>query len=171
MDAAAIVERLQQKLGRAVGTLVTDNPDPYLVIDRALFLEACRLLKHEPGLELDFLESISGLDLKDKLQVVYHLWSYKHRHGLVLKVEVLPTDMTLPSVCSVWRAANWLEREQYDLFGFVFEGHPDLRRIMLPGDWVGHPLRKDYVFPEEYHGITHARPSPFDGLTVLGKPS
>jgi NADH-quinone oxidoreductase subunit C len=167
MDAAAIVERLKNKLGDATLALVPDSLDPTVVIDRKTLVEAAAFLKGEPDLEFDFLASVSGLDLKEKLQVVYHLWSYKHRHGLVVKVELAPTDLSLPTVSGVWAAANWLEREQYDLFGFVFTGHPDLRRIMLPEDWVGHPLRKDYVFPTQYHGIEHQRPSPFDQFKAL----
>jgi NADH-quinone oxidoreductase subunit C len=162
MDVTGIVERLKKKLGDAAATLVPDTLDPTVKVDRKALVEVAAFLKTEPDIELDFLQSVSGLDLKEKLQVVYHLWSYKHRQGLVLKVELTPTDLSLPTVSGVWAAANWLEREQYDLFGFIFTGHPDLRRIMLPEDWVGHPLRKDYVFPEQYHGIEHYRPSPFD---------
>ena len=84
----------------------------------------------------DFLASISGVDLGDKLQCVYHLYSYRHRQALVLKADVPYNDPALPSVVDVWPAANWLEREQYDLMGLRFTGHPDLRRIMLPEDWV-----------------------------------
>jgi NADH-quinone oxidoreductase subunit C len=162
MEAALIVEQLKKKFGDKIGAFTADNPDPFVLVDRQALVEVCQFLKHEPALELDFLPSVSGLDLKDKVQVVYHLWSYKHRHGIVLKVELAPSDLSVPTVSGVWRAANWLEREQYDLFGVVFTGHPDLRRIMLPEDWVGHPLRKDYVFPTQYHGIEHYRPSLHD---------
>ncbi|MBI5509938.1 MAG: NADH-quinone oxidoreductase subunit C [Deltaproteobacteria bacterium] len=162
MDATAIVNRLKEKFGDAIGALTTENPDPFVVVDRKALVEICKFLKTDPDLELDFLVSISGLDLKEKMVAVYHLWGYKHRHGMVLKVECPPTDLVLPSVTSVWRAANWHEREQFDLFGFTFTGHPDLRRLLLPEDWVGHPLQKSYVYPTQYHGIDHYRPNPFD---------
>ena len=167
MEASVIVERLKQRFDDGIGTFTVDNPDPFVLVDRKVLVEVCCFLKQDPSLELDFLPSISGLDLGEKVQVVYHLWSYKHRHGIVLKVELQPDDLAVPSVSRVWRAANWLEREQYDLFGIVFTGHPDLRRIMLPEDWVGHPLRKSYVFPEQYHGIEHYRPNPSDQLKAL----
>jgi NADH-quinone oxidoreductase subunit C len=164
MDAPGIVERLRARFGAAIGELVTDNPDPYVGVAGAQLPEVATFLRDEPGIELDFLESVSGLEVGDKLWVVYHLLSYKHRTPLVLKVEVSPTAPEVPSVGSVWPAAFWHEREQYDLFGVRFTGHPDLRRIMLPEDWVGHPLRKAYQDPEEYHGIRHARPQVLDQL-------
>ena len=94
-----------------------------------------------------------------KFEVVYHLFSYTHRHALVLKVGVPRDNARLATVSTVWRAALWQEREIFDLLGVDFEGHPDLRRILLPEDWVGHPLRKDYVEPTEYHGISTKRES------------
>jgi NADH-quinone oxidoreductase subunit C len=102
---------------------------------------------------------VTGLDLpKDnKLQVVYHLYSYSKRHQIVLKVDLPREAASVSTVEGVWKAANWLEREVFDLFGVIFDGHSDLRRIMLPEDWVGHPLRKDYVEQEEYDGISTQR--------------
>jgi NADH-quinone oxidoreductase subunit C len=94
------------------------------------------------------------------VEVVYHLYSMQHKHSLVLKV-ILPRwkgDQPgelpeVPSVASLWSTADWHEREVYDLSGVYFTGHPNLRRILCPEDWVGHPLRKDYEMPLEYHGI------------------
>jgi NADH-quinone oxidoreductase subunit C len=82
-----------------------------------------------------------------------------HRHALTVKVGVARDDPRLATVATVWRTAIWQEREIFDLLGVVFAGHPDLRRILLPEDWVGHPLRKDYVEPTEYHGISTKRES------------
>ncbi len=93
------------------------------------------------------------------IEVVYHLFSYRHRHAVVVKAAASRDAPTLPTVSTVWRAAIWQEREIFDLLGVVFTGHPDLRRILLPEDWVGHPLRKDYVEPTEYHGISTKRES------------
>ncbi|MHB9044503.1 MAG: NADH-quinone oxidoreductase subunit C [Pirellulales bacterium] len=95
-----------------------------------------------------------------RVEVVYHLTSLTHQHRLVLKV-ALPRwkggepgqEPELPSVSCVWRTADWHERELFDLVGVIFTGHPDLRRILCPEDWAGHPLRKDYEMPAEYHGI------------------
>src|SRR5882762_7934202 len=101
------------------------------------------------------------------MRVVYHLYSYSTRHAFILKVELDRAAPSVPSVESVWKSADWLEREQYDLLGVTFEGHPDLRRIMLPDDWVGNPLRKDYAEQPEYHQISTTRESPLDGFIRL----
>lgn len=167
MDATEIHRRLEAKFGAAIGTLTTENPDPFIMIEKAAIAAVSRFLKEEQDLRFDFLESIAGVDLGDKLQLVYHLFSYEHRHAIVLKLEMPYDDVEVPSCARVWRAADWHEREQYDLLGFAFSGHPDLRRIMLPEDWVGHPLRKAYEAPTSYHGIEHDRPSPLDQLEAL----
>ena len=91
----------------------------------------------------------------ETIEVIYHLHSQTHDRKLALKVKLDRADPRVPTVEPVWRMADWYERECYDLLGVVFEGHPDLRRILLPFDWEGHPLRKDYVAPETYRGITN----------------
>ena len=123
----------------------------------------------EPGIELDFCEDLTAVDWPKRsvIEVVYHLFSYRHRVGLVLKVETDRTAPRVPSVEGVWKAAGWFEREVYDLFGVHFDGHPDLRRIMLPDDWVGHPLRKDYQEAGGYQGIGNTREAPLVELKRL----
>jgi len=134
---------------------------PFLEIDKSQLVEVCRFLKNDPRLYFDMLECLSGVDDSKKegrIGVVYHLQSIPFGHRLVLKAwdtfEAGQTDLPqIPSLAEVWRTANWHERECYDLMGIHFEGHPDLRRILMPEDWEGHPLRKDYQTPEFYHGI------------------
>src|SRR5439155_15186799 len=119
----------------------------------------------------DFLQNLTAVDWAKAgvLQVVYHLFSYAHRHEVVVKVD-LPRDRPrVPSVAALWKNADWLEREQYDLLGVVFEGHPDLRRLLMPDDWVGHPMRKDYREAAEYRGMPTTRPSAFDLLLAYDK--
>lgn len=118
-------------------------------------------LAAEPGIELACLRNLTGIDRPDQgvISVVYELFSYTHRHGAVLRVDADRRRPRVASVTGVWKAANWLEREVFDLLGVEFSGHPDLRRILLPEDWVGHPLRKDYVEEPEYHGIATTRES------------
>jgi len=164
MDATAIFELLQQRHGAAVLSVVTDNPSPYILVDKSAMAEVAATLKNDGALAFDFLQSVSGLDTGDKLVCVYHLFSYPHRHAIVLKAEIAYDDTKIASVVPQWPAANWLEREQLDLFGIEFEGHPDPRRIMLPDDWVGHPLRKDYAPQSDYHGIETTRPNPLELL-------
>ncbi len=133
-----------------------------MTVRAATLVEVCRFLKDEPDLAFDCLSNLSGVDFPkdDRLQVVLHLYSYTHRHKAVVKVNVPLGKPVRPSVERVWKAANWLEREVYDLLGVVFTDHPDLRRLLMPEDWSGYPLRKDFVEPEHYHGISTRRESP-----------
>ena len=155
-------ELLRTTFGDKIGEVHTDNPDAYVYVDKSVLVEVCKQLKSGDNFSFDYLMSISGVDTEEELFLAYHLFSYKNRNEFVMRVKVPYDDVDVPSISSIWAAANWHEREQFDLFGFQFGGHPDLRRILLPEDWDGHPLRKDYEYPEEYHGIDHYRPDPKD---------
>ena len=122
-----------------------DRYIPCLVIKRDFWRECASFVKHHEELQLDYLRNLSGVDQEKYMEVVYHLFSFKTRHDYCFKVKTDREQPSIPSVTPVWSAANWNEREVFDLLGIDFPGHPDLRRIMLPDDWVGHPLRKDYV--------------------------
>lgn len=161
MDAAAIHARLQARFGTAIGDCQTAAKDPSITVAPEAIVDVCRLLRDDPDLQFDCLSNQSGVDYpaRSAIQVVYHLYSYARRHTIVLKVDVPRQAPALPSAIEVWPAANWLEREIYDLLGVTFTGHPDLRRLLMPEDWVGHPLRKDFVEPESYHGISTRRES------------
>mgnify|MGYP006271304537 FL=1 len=130
---------------------------PWLKVRPEQLPAMAQYLRDEPALQFDFLHNLSGVDYGEKagkLGVVYHLSSLIHEHQLVFKVEIDRNDpQPVPSVAAVWRAADWHEREAYDLVGIPFSGHPDLRRILMPADWQGHPLRKDYQTDDTYHGI------------------
>ena len=158
MTTNEIHQKLQEAFGDAVGPLSEPKIDAFAVVKGDRIVEICSWMKKAPGIEIDFLEDLTALDWpkRNVIEVVYHLFSYRHRHGLVLKVETDRANPVVPTVEGVWKAANWMEREVYDLFGVGFTGHPDLRRVLLPDDWVGHPLRKDYEFPKEYEGIPAA---------------
>ncbi len=158
---------IQAKLATKFGDAVSDlKPalDPFIVVKADRIVEVSRFLHDDASLIMNFLEDVTATDWpKEKLiRVVYHLWSYTYRHGIVLKVELDRKDPKVATVEPVWKAANWLEREVYDLYGVTFVGHPDLRRIMLPDDWVGHPLRKDYTEAGGWHGMTNVRDNPLD---------
>jgi NADH-quinone oxidoreductase subunit C len=119
-----------------------------VVLPREHILEACQFLKSEPGWEFNLLADICGADRgpeeEPRFEVNYHLFSTTKRHRVRLKVLLNEEDAHVLSVTPVWRTANWHERETYDMFGVIFDGHPDLRRILLPDDWEGHALRKDF---------------------------
>ena len=161
MDAAEICGRLAARFGAAIKAGELEARNPWIGVEAAAIVEVARYLRADPELRFDCLSNLTGVDLKadDLLQVVYHLYSYPQRHAIVLKVSVPRAAPSVPTVEGIWTAANWLEREAYDLVGIVFAGHSDLRRLLMPEDWVGHPLRKDFVEPEEYHGISTRRES------------
>ncbi len=163
MEAGAIHERLRQRFEAAIGELDTSG-SPWIEVTVPSIAEVCRYLRDEPELRFDCLMNQSAVDWNTKpvLQVVYHLFSYEHRHHVVLKVNAPRDNPVVPTVENVWKIANWLEREIYDLMGVIFEGHSDLRRLLMPEDWVGHPARKDFVEPKEYHGISTHRESLVD---------
>ncbi len=161
MDATSIHERLKARFGEQISACDLEARDPWIAVEASAIAEVSRFLHDEADLAFDSLSNQTGVDMKAEnlLLVVYHLFSYTHRHRLVLKVSVARDVALVPTVEWVWKAANWLEREIYDLVGIEFTGHSDLRRLLMPEDWVGHPLRKDFVEPEEYHGISTRRES------------
>ncbi len=119
-----------------------------LVVPRVAIAEVCAHLKTAPGFEFDMLSDVTGVDRgpeeEPRFEVNYQLFSTKRFHRLRLKVLVNQEDTHVQTVTTVWRTANWHERETFDMFGIIFDGHPDLRRILLPDDWQGHALRKDF---------------------------
>jgi NADH-quinone oxidoreductase subunit C len=173
MNSPEIISVLEQQFGGKIKSKNVEALDPFVVVEASDLLDVCRYLRDEPRLRFELLNSISGVDYLEPdvkkapkagfdphMEVVYHFSSFTHKHRLVLKV-MLPRWKDnkqgelpeVPSVTGLWRTADWHEREVYDLCGVWFSGHPELTRILLADDWVGHPLRKDYEFPLEYHGI------------------
>lgn len=173
MTSAELIAALKERFGAKIRSDKTDAIDPYVVVEPADLLEICRFLRDDSKFRMELLNCISGVDyletdpkkapkagFEPHLEVVYHFQSFTHRHRLVVKI-ILPRWKDnkvgelpeVPSVASLWATADWHEREVYDLSGVWFSGHPNLRRILTSEDWVGHPLRKDYEFPLEYHGI------------------
>ena len=131
-----------------------------LYIDPSYLKELCYFLRDDQKYYFDFLANITGVDYfpEHYFEVVYNLTSIPYQKQLTLKVKVessreLDSLPEVPSVCEIWRTADWHEREAFDLMGIFFTDHPDLRRILMPEDWVGYPLRKDYQDPETYHNI------------------
>jgi NADH-quinone oxidoreductase subunit C len=159
MTSEEILAKLKERFGDAVGPLSDAKIDPFITVKADRIISICQFAKDDPALAFDYCEDVTGVDwpARNVIEIVYHLFSLKHRHALILKVE---TDRAKPSVATVegvWKAANWLEREVYDMLGVDFVGHSDMRRLLLPDDWVGNPLRKDYKEDGGYHGITNTR--------------
>jgi NADH-quinone oxidoreductase subunit C len=159
MEIQEIYQQLETRFPGKVGDLKGDVPEPYCSVSPAAVVEVGRFLRDDSNLKFEVLSELTALDWpkQEKIQVVYHLYSYTNKSQFVFKVDLPRDNPVVPTLEGVWKVANWFEREVFDLFGVVFEGHTDLRRIMLPEDWVGYPLRKDYVEQEEYDGISTQR--------------
>ena len=165
--------RLKQQFGADVVGFNMEAIDPWIQIAPSAIVEVAMYLRDQPDLQFNMLNCISAVDYYEPdakkaakvdwpphLELVYHLSSITKKHTLVLKVHLprwrddeLGELPEIRSVSDVWKTALWHEREVYDLSGVWFVGHPGLSRILLPEDWQGHPLRKDYEMPLEYHGI------------------
>jgi NADH-quinone oxidoreductase subunit C len=174
MQASEIHKLLVDTFGEAkiAGANLTAI-DPWVEVVPGAIVEVSQFLRDDPRLVMDHLNDLTGVDYfqpdpkkaakfghEPHIEVVYHLSSFEHKHKITVKVK-LPRWQDgqtgqipeIDSVSSVWGIADWHERECYDLMGIRFLGHPNLRRILCPEDWVGHPLRKDYEMPLEYHEI------------------
>lgn len=117
-------------------------------INKDSLLSICRMLHDEPALGFDYLADITSIDWNDRIEVVYRLSNLATNSVLALRVDLDRQKPEIDSLCDIWMGANYQEREVYDLMGIVFKGHPELERILLPRDWEGYPLRKDYVIPD-----------------------
>jgi NADH-quinone oxidoreductase subunit C len=143
-----LLAALQREHADWVSDILEAHGEVTAIVPRPLVVEICSALKAHPQGKFDFLADICGVDRgveeEPRFEVNYHLFSTTLHHRLRLKVLLDEANVQVPTVTGVWRTANWHERETFDLFGIVFDGHPDLRRILLPDDWQGHALRKDF---------------------------
>ncbi len=173
MTPAEIAGLLEKQFGEKVLGKDLEAKDPWVELEPAAIAEVAKFCRDEQRLKFDYLHAVTGVDYLEPdpkkakrfayqphLEVLYHLSSFQHKHRIVLKLKLprwkddKPGELPeVPSVAHIWPTANWHEREVYDLCGVRFIGHPNLTRILCPEDWEGHPLRKDYEFPKEYHGI------------------
>lgn len=148
MDPKEIANRIKEQFPDQFLDVREFRGQVSVTVRKERIVEICRYLHDQPELAMDYLVDLCGADYlgkkENRFEVVYHLFSMEHRHFLRLKAEVSDRDPSIDSVMPVWVGANWHEREAYDMFGITFKGHPDLRRILLPEDWEGYPLRKDY---------------------------
>lgn len=155
MNAQQIAQKLTARFGGAIAESYPEDKHPRVHTTAEPWPGVAAYLREDEELDFDFLACISAVDYvaDNQLCAVYDLYSMNHKHWFAVKAYIDRDNPHISSVTDLWPAANWHEREAFDLMGIVFDGHPDLRRILLPEDWVGHPLRKDYAFPREYHGI------------------
>ncbi len=145
-------EELAERISRAVPEAVEETAPSWVVVRPGKLLDTARFLHDERDIDARYLQSLSGVDLYDSFEVVYHLASLAHNHELVIKVRADHEAPEVPSVAPVWLGAPLQEREAFDLLGIRFTGHPDLKRLFLWEGFPGHPLRKDFMeLPGGFH--------------------
>ena len=157
-----MLERLKTKFPDSILESTEFRGDLTIVIRREDIAAICRFLRDDTELSFNFLSDLTAVDRQGRelrFDVIYHLYSLDKNHRVRLKVKA-GENQTVPSVNSVWSNANWFEREVFDLFGIEFDDHPDLRRILMPDDWVGHPLRKDFPLTKEEVTFSHNKNRP-----------
>jgi NADH-quinone oxidoreductase subunit C len=144
-------ERILDKLKAGFGNSI-ESSDDYrgeftIVVKKADIASVSQFLRDDSELHFDSIRDVCGADYyrpDDRFEVIYNIYSLQNKNRLRLKVRVDESDLHVPSVTTVWEGANWMERETYDMYGIIFDGHPDLRRIYMPEEFEYHPLRKDY---------------------------
>ena len=154
--------KLKEKFPESILEIAEFRGELTIVVKKEDMVTLCTFLRDDPDLSFNFLSDLCGVDYlgrKPRFDVVYHLYSLDKNHRLRLKVKVEEGE-SVPSVTCVWNTANWHEREVFDLLGIEFDGHPDLRRIVLPEDWDGHPLRKDFPLTREEVMFSHNKNRP-----------
>ncbi|HEY2994375.1 MAG TPA: NADH-quinone oxidoreductase subunit C [Methylomirabilota bacterium] len=152
MEGRQILQRVRDRFGAAVVDSHEHRGDATAVVERAALIDALRFCRDDSGLDFDVLMDLTAVDYSKypgredgpRFDVVYHLYSVPHNHRLRVKVRVDEDDASVPTAVGLWPIANWFEREVWDMFGVRFSGHPDLRRLLMYEEFVGHPLRKDY---------------------------
>ncbi len=160
MDSASLLDIIEEEFKEKILESSITDLNTFVVVDAKDLVELSLFLKNDERMKFDFLRTLTGVDKLDWMESIFVVYSYELKHQLMVKVELDRKKPSLPTVSHIWKAANWYEREMFDLFGINYEGHPNLRRLMMPDDWVGHPLRKDYQKPKKYHDIDLYRFNP-----------
>ena len=144
---AHILERLLAQCPGAVELANEYRGELTIIVKKADLVSVCRVLKDDLALQFDSIRDVCGADYyrpDDRFEVIYNLWSLPQKTRVRLKIRVDESDLHVPTVTGIWAGANWMERETYDMYGIIFDGHPDLRRIYMPEEFEHYPLRKDF---------------------------
>jgi NADH-quinone oxidoreductase subunit C len=156
------LKKLKQRFSDSILDIIEFRGEFTFIITKETLLEICEFLKNDSELQYNFLSDVCGVDYPERekrFEIVYNLYSIPNKWRVRLKIFVGENE-PVPSITSIWEGANWPEREIFDMFGIEFENHPDLTRILMPDDWVGHPLRKDFPLTKEEVAFSHNQHRP-----------
>lgn len=157
MNIEEVDARLREGVPGGVLELHKGPYSPHLVVDAPKIREVSLFLRDDGALRFDYLTHLTGLDCGERLCTVYRVLSLLHKRTVAMRAYVPRENPVIDTISDIWASAGWFEREAYDLLGIRYRGHADLRRLLLPEDWEGHPLRKDYVDPLRYQDIDNTR--------------
>lgn len=158
MGTSELIARIEGSFKQAVVSTTNEGAFPHVQVKPESLSAVLSFCVHDNDFKFDFLDCLTGIDTGQELVVVYQLYSTTLGHRLNLKTTIDRHSPRLPSATGFWRAAMAYELEAAEMLGIEFDGHPSPRKLLLPADWHGFPLRKDYVYPEEYHEVEHRRP-------------
>jgi NADH-quinone oxidoreductase subunit C len=179
MTPLEAAQALKQRFGDAISDAKEFRGEASVFVEKNAIVDACRFLRDDSRLSFEMISDISGVDWQDeepRFEVVYHLYSYKNACWLRLKVRVSEDECECPSVVSVWPGADWHEREAFDMYGIIFTGHPDLRRILMWDRYPYHPLRKEFPLAGQDAPLpdedidAKAKPAPLAGGPFVSAP-
>ncbi|MGB9599898.1 MAG: NADH-quinone oxidoreductase subunit C [Myxococcota bacterium] len=163
MNISEVYTEVKKFFPEKLSEVITSGQLTFFYFDRDIIKDLFLVLRDKIGMEFKHLSYIASVDLKDRFELVYCLYSYRWNSIIHLKTRLPRDNPVVSSIADLYVSAEWHEREAYDLMGILFEGHPDLRRIMMPDDFEGHPLRKDFSERDNYHGMPTSREK------ILGK--
>ena len=169
--AQLVLDRLTETFrGGEILASGSQHGNEWARVRRDAWVKVATFLRDDPATKMEMFIDLTCVDrfsTEPRFDVVLHVYSVSLKHRVRLYGGVPENDPTIDTLVPVWEGANWFERESYDLTGIIYTGHHDLRRIMLPDDWIGHPLRKDYVEEPDYHGIGTTRASPLEAFCMM----
>jgi NADH-quinone oxidoreductase subunit C len=162
---SVLVRKLTERFGDGIIETSIFKDEVSHLVDKTALVDICGFLRDDPGLQMNYLVDVIGVDYtpaSPRFEVVYHLYSIPKRHRVRLKVKAREGE-SVPTVTGIWPGANFPEREAYDMYGIIFDGHPNLKRIYMPADWEGFPLRKDYPlrgYKDQYNPFGEEKEEP-----------
>jgi NADH-quinone oxidoreductase subunit C len=142
-----VINKLREAFNDYIKGVIIDRNELTFVVSKKIIVDICRFLKNDEDMKFNYLVDVCGLDRyqkKERFEVVYNLWSMKLKSRIRLRAKIDEKDLNIDSISGVWQSANWYERETFDMFGIIFNNHPDLRRIYMPDEFEYYPLRKDF---------------------------